>query len=81
MVLRTCDRELQQLLEHRAGRESGQLVVIGEERDLLVPVLHLGDVEHHPERERGDAARVPDDPGLVTDPRDPPVLAIDPVVE
>ena len=35
------EREVQQFLEHRAVRQTGQLVVVREERDLLLGFLAL----------------------------------------
>ena len=54
------DRELEELLEHRATRQARELVVVGEERDLLLALLHLGDVDHHARGEDRDAALVAD---------------------
>ena len=47
VALRAVDRQAQQLLEHRPARQAGQLVVVREERDVLLVPLALGDVEDH----------------------------------
>ncbi len=44
---RPSERELEQLVEHRAVRHARQLVVVREVGDVLLGRLALGDVEHH----------------------------------
>ena len=46
-ALRPPQGELQELVEHRAVGEVRELVVVGEERDLLLGRLAFGDVQHH----------------------------------
>ena len=81
VMSRAGDRELQELLEHRPARQTGQLVVIRQEGDLLVAALDLGDVDHHAEREGRHPSFVAEHPRLVVDPHDAAVLAIDAIVE
>jgi hypothetical protein len=81
MMPRADDRKLQKLLEHRPAREACELVVIGQEGNLLVTPFHVGDVDHDAEREGRGASFVADHPRLIVDPGETAVLPVDPVVE
>ena len=50
------DRQSQHLLEQHPVRQAGELVVVGEERDLLLGLLAFGDVEDHALDQPGLAA-------------------------
>ena len=65
-----CHREVEELLEHRPVRKPRELVVVGEEGDLLLGLLALGDVEHHPVDEGGGPVLVSDHDGGVPEPHD-----------
>ena len=67
-----CHREVEELLEHRPVRKPRELVVVGEEGDLLLGLLALGDVEHHPVDEGGRPVLVRDHGRGVTEPHDAP---------
>ncbi len=78
---RTGDRQLEELFEHRPAGKTGQLVVVREERDLLVAPLDVGDVDHHAEREGRNPSLVPEHLRFVVDPHDAAVLAIHAIVQ
>ena len=75
------ERELQELVEQDPVGEAGQLVVIREERDLLLGILALRDVEHHAlEVERFTRGTVHDD-RAVAEPQHATVAGDEPVLE
>ena len=74
VAARAGDRQLQELLEHRPVRQAGEVVVVSEERDLLLRALALGDVHHHALRMQGLSPLVPDQDGLVPEPDHASVL-------
>ncbi len=76
----TCHREVEELVEHRPVRQPRALVVIGEERRLLLRLLLQGDVLHEPLRVRG-ARSVVDDLRDVAHPHDAAVLVDQPVLQ
>ena len=70
-----------QLVEQDAVGQAGQLVVVREERDLLLGLLALRDVEHHAlEIERFTRGTVHDD-GAVAEPQHATVAGDEPVLE
>ena len=56
---RPAEREAEQFLEQRSVRQAGELVVVGEERELIGVAL-AGDVEDEALHEPGLARRSPD---------------------
>ena len=69
---RPGDRRLEHLLEERPVRQAGELVVVREERHLLLGALALGDVEDHALDQPGLAGLVVDRVRLLEDPADVP---------
>ena len=78
--LRARERDLQELLEHRAVRQAGQRVVVREERDLLLCLLLLGDVDEEPAPVHRLPVRVVDQVGLVSDPDHAPGARVEAVL-
>ena len=74
-------REVEEFFEHRPVGQAGELVVVGEEGDLLLGLLALGDVEHHPVDEGGPAVCVSDHDGGVPEPHDVTRVRHEPVLE
>ena len=77
---RARQRALEHLLEQRAVRQAGELVVVGEERDLLLGQLPLRDVEDHSLDQPGLAVLVLDRERLLHHPPDRSVLVDHPVL-
>ena len=75
------DRELEQLLEHRARRQPGELVVIRLEGGLLLGPLAVRDVHDHAVRIAGHAPLVTDHHRLVVHPHHMAVLGEHPVLQ
>ena len=78
--VRTGDRRLEHLLEEGSVRETGELVVVREERHLLFRALAFGDVEDHSLDQPGFAGFVVDRVGLLEHPVDRSVLVDHPVL-
>ena len=76
----TRERALEHLLEQRTVRQTGQLVVVREERDLLLGRLALGDVEDHALDQPRFAVAVVDRERLLHHPLDRAVLVHHPVL-
>jgi hypothetical protein len=74
------ERELEHLLEQDAVRQARELVVVREERDLLLRPLALGDVEDHALDQPRLAPLVADDERLLAHPQDAAVLVDHPVL-
>ena len=75
------ERELQELVEQDPVGEAGQLVVVREERDLLLGFLALRDVEHHSLQIERFTRGTVDDDRAVTEPQHAPVASDEPVLE
>ena len=77
---RTSERAFEHLLEQRAVRQTGQLVVVRQERDLLLGHLALRDVEDHALDQPRLAVAVVDRERLLHHPLDRAVLVHHPVL-
>ena len=78
---RPREGQLQQLVEHGAVRHARQLVVVREERDLLLGGAAVGDVQHHALHQMRAPIGVAEHDGAVAEPQDAAVPRDQPVLE
>jgi hypothetical protein len=74
------DRQVQVLLEHRAVRQTGEMVVVRDERRVLLGLARVGHVEHDAVDERRRAVGRSDGRRAVAEPDDVAVLRDQPVL-
>ena len=75
VAARTCQRQFQMFLEHRAVGQAGEVVVVGHVLHAERGFLGCRDVEHHALDQQGRAVPVADHSGSVVDPHDAAVGA------